>query len=248
MNTKTLEQIEILVIDESPTPLEEEVEREAMSKSIEQITRERDNLRNLCRISLQQFEFQYGERKRGWDMAILMKRLRSAGLTIMPNPDNKDCLPTSVAPASAVSVVREMRDKWVNCSEMPASDRAIVGNFTKGLLKRLESLPSERDAALREALEALKSESLYENLDDESDEGYQRGIGSAIAAIDRLATTVPAWVKSEHEAGNPGCSACESKPDPDYSVVEVIAKRLLGDEQFIGAVATAVTVRRKKVK
>jgi hypothetical protein len=35
-----------------------------------------DELRAVARIALQQFEFMYGQRKRGWDAAYLMKRLR----------------------------------------------------------------------------------------------------------------------------------------------------------------------------
>lgn len=65
----------ITFCDESLSPLEQEMERDAMIETIAQLEKDCDELRQVARMSLQQFEFQYGKRGRGWDAAFLMERL-----------------------------------------------------------------------------------------------------------------------------------------------------------------------------
>jgi uncharacterized protein Yka (UPF0111/DUF47 family) len=56
--------------------LEQEMEREAMIDTISELEKDCDALLQVARMSLQQFEFQYGQRGRGWDTKYLMDRLR----------------------------------------------------------------------------------------------------------------------------------------------------------------------------
>lgn len=65
-------------------------ERGAMIETINGLECERDNLLQVARMALQQFEFTYGKRKRGWDAKYLMERLQ----TTIANPE---CAETDVA-------------------------------------------------------------------------------------------------------------------------------------------------------
>lgn len=67
-NSNMVNETEVLITDEPLSPLV-------------QAEKERDTLFQLCRMALQQMEFQYGQRKRGWDVAFLMEQLRSATTT-----------------------------------------------------------------------------------------------------------------------------------------------------------------------
>lgn len=57
--------------------LHDEMERDAMIETIKELEKDRDALRQVARMALQQFEFTYGKRTRGWDAVYLMERLQS---------------------------------------------------------------------------------------------------------------------------------------------------------------------------
>lgn len=51
-------------------------EHDVMRDAIRELEKDRDGLLTVARMALQQFEFTYGQRKKGWDAKFLMDRLR----------------------------------------------------------------------------------------------------------------------------------------------------------------------------
>lgn len=92
---------------------------------------ESDTLRQLCRMALQQFEFQYGDQKRGWDVAFLMEQLRAAtttGNTVVDEVQQRmdAVVDAAVEWAQAEDDSLEECDKLSDCVESLLSYRSDV--------------------------------------------------------------------------------------------------------------------------
>jgi hypothetical protein len=64
--------------DEELSPLEADMERDAMIETIRELERERDALHRGCGLALQHIQFVAGERKRGWDLRYVREVIESA--------------------------------------------------------------------------------------------------------------------------------------------------------------------------
>lgn len=124
----------------------DEMERDAMIDTIKELERDRDELRQVARMSLQQFEFTYGKRGRGWDAAYLMERVATA-ITNSQGSAPADLAPVAQPPEQ--SFQDRVRPWMIACfgAEIAADKEERNHRFLEEALELVQSCGATRSEA-----------------------------------------------------------------------------------------------------
>lgn len=129
--------------------LHDEMERGAMIETIKALEIDRDELRQVARMALQQFEFTYKQRQRGWDAKFLMERLRTA---ITDSEGTGEFSATPISDAARKAATELELQNWL-LSDITQDERNQV---TAIISKHIGAATSgAREAAFKEAIAVI---------------------------------------------------------------------------------------------